>query len=220
MLKGLWSEFKTSPILALARWQDARFLWILMSVVCITLVVVAHSFFQEFAYMAPCEQCVYIRYAFLVMALGGIIATIKPNNVALKIIGYVLAFYGTIRGMMFSYKLNAIHHAAHGDDPFGVQGCSAVPSFDFGLPLHIWFPGLFNPTGDCGFDNSLVPFGVEVSGFQKAVVDFYADGWYLIPSQHFGNMAQCCLVAYIVCFVILVAMLCSWLYRKYNSKVA
>ena len=135
----------------LACWQDKRFLWALMVFVCVALVFVAHFVFQEYAFMRPCEQCVYIRYAFLVMALGGIIALIKPQNTILKLIAYALAFFGAVRGVMFSVKLNGIHHAAHSEDAiFGVQGCSTVPSFDFGLPLDKWFPSLFAPTGDCG----------------------------------------------------------------------
>ena len=100
----------------IAKWQDMRFLWGLMVFVCLALVAVAHFLFQEYGYMRPCEQCVYIRYAFIVMALGGIFALINPRNVALKIIAYILAFYGVIRGIMFSVKLNAIHHAAHSED--------------------------------------------------------------------------------------------------------
>lgn len=206
---SIWSSFKAQPMQSIYQWQQARFLWLLMVAVCLALVLVAHYVFQEYGYMKPCEQCVYIRYAFLVMALGGIIAAINPKNIVLRGIGYVLAFYGTIRGIMFSIKLDKIHEAAHGDDPFGVQGCSAVPSFDFGLPLHVWFPSLFNPTGDCGFDAPTVPEDVVLEGFRKSFVEFYENGWYLIPSQEFGNMAQCCLIAYVVCFVILAIMLVS-----------
>lgn len=203
----------------IAKWQDMRFLWGLMVFVCLALVAVAHFLFQEYGYMRPCEQCVYIRYAFIVMALGGIFALINPRNVALKIIAYILAFYGVIRGIMFSVKLNAIHHAAHSEDAiFGVQGCSTEAKFDFGLPLDKWFPSWFAPTGDCGFDYSTPPEGVVLEGFRKAFVEFYADGWYLIPSQQFGNMAQCCLLAYIVCAVILAVMLMSWIYTNIVSK--
>lgn len=87
----------------------------------------AHSFFQIYLYMAPCEQCVYIRYAMFVMVIGGLVAAINPKNIVLKLIGCVMAFYGSIMGLKFSFKLNDIHHAVHNPDPdslFGVQGCS------------------------------------------------------------------------------------------------
>ena len=206
---------------AVACWQDKRFLWALMVFVCLALVFVAHFIFQEYAFMRPCEQCVYIRYAFLVMALGGIIALLNPRNAVLKTIAYVLAFFGAIRGVMFSVKLNGIHHAAHSEYAmFGVQGCSTVPNFDFGLPLDKWFPSLFAPTGDCGFDYSTAPSDLVLEGFQKWLVELYADGWYLVPSAQFGNMAECCLLAFLMCLVALSAMLISWLVSKFCTKKA
>ncbi len=214
------TNFKSnSPLLRMINFiaclQDRHILWALMVLVCLGLVFVAHFVFQEFAYMPPCEQCVYIRYAFLVMAAGGIIALINPTKPAFKLIAYALAFYGAIRGIMFSVKLNTIHHAAHSEDAiFGVQGCSTEPIFDFGLPLDKWFPSLFLPTGDCGFDNSMPPSDVVLEGFRKFLVELYADGWYLIPSAQFGNMAQCCLLAFALCLVILLCMLGSWLVKR------
>lgn len=35
--------------------------------------------------MKPCEQCVYIRFDMLVMAIGGMIALINPANNIIKI---------------------------------------------------------------------------------------------------------------------------------------
>ncbi|PAF43834.1 protein-disulfide oxidoreductase DsbI [Helicobacter sp. 11S03491-1] len=216
MIKKLWKEFISSPVPTIAKWQNKRFLWLLMAIVTLGLVFVAHFLFQDYVYMLPCEQCVYIRYAFFVMFFAGVIAAINPKKIILKIIGYILGFYGSIIGIGYSLTLNNIHHAAHSPDPeamFGVQGCSAEPSFPFGLPLDKWFPGWFQPTGDCGFDNPMVPDGVVLEGIRKAMVDFYNDGWYLIPSHHFMNMAQACLLAYVICLVILIAMAASWIYQ-------
>lgn len=218
--KSVWQEFKSCPMGTIAKWQDARFLWLLMAGASIFLVIVAHSLFQNYVFMKPCEQCVYIRFAFLCMAIGGLIAAINPQNIALKMIGYIFGFWGIIQGIMYSTKLNAIHHAAHSDDPFGVQGCSAVPSFPLGLPLDTWAPDWFNPTGDCGFDSPIVPDGTILSGLQQFLVDFYADGWYLFPASHSVNMAQACLFAYIVCLMLLGAMFLSWVIRMFQSKKA
>lgn len=217
-LKSLWYELKANPISTVAKWQDARFLWLLMAGASIFLILVAHSLFQNYVYMKPCEQCVYIRFAFLCMAIGGLVAAINPQNIALKIIGYVFGFWGIIQGIIYSNKLNAIHHAAHSDNPFGVQGCSAEPSFPLGLPLDVWAPDWFKPTGDCGFDSPIVPEGVELSGLQQFLVDFYADGWYLFPASHSVNMAQACLFAYIVCFILLGVMGASWIAKLIKAK--
>ncbi len=146
----------------------------------------AHSFFQIYLYMAPCEQCVYIRYAMFVMVIGGVIAAINPKNIVLKLIGCIAAFYGSIMGIKFSIKLNGIHHAVHNADPdslFGVQGCSTDPTFPFNLPLAEWAPEWFKPTGDCGYDAPIVPDGVTLSSVQQWFVDLYqqSEGWYLLP---------------------------------------
>ena len=218
--KNIWQEFKSCPIGTVAKWQDQRLLWLIMAAASIFLILVAHTLFQHYVYMKPCEQCVYIRFAFLCMAIGGLVAAINPQKIALKIIGYLFGFWGIIQGMMYSVKLNAIHHAAHSDNPFGVQGCSAEPSFPLGLPLDKWAPDWFKPTGDCGFDAPIVPDGVELSALQQWLVDFYAEGWYLIPSQHFVNMAQACLFAYILCFILLGAMCASWILKILQAKKA
>ena len=127
------------------------------------------------------------------MALGGLVAIINPKNLLLAALGYLLAFWGAIQGIMYSAKLIKIHDAVHGDDPFG-------------LPLERWAPDWFLPTGDCGYDNPMVPDGVTLSGFQKYLVDLYEDGWYLIPSSKFMSMAECTLIGFGVCFVVLAAM--------------
>ncbi|QKF92962.1 protein-disulfide oxidoreductase DsbI [Campylobacter sp. CCUG 57310] len=193
----------------ISAWQDTRFPWLLMAFASIALVLLAHSLFQKYVYMPPCEQCVYIRFAFLCMAFGGLIAAINPKNLVLAFIGYVFAFWGAIQGIMYSVKLAKIHTAVHSDDPFGVQGCSTDPVYPFNLPLHKWAPDWFLPTGDCGYDNPIVPDGVELSGLQKYLVDLYQDGWYLIPSKHFMSMADCTLLGFGLCFIILLAMAVS-----------
>lgn len=193
----------------MAKFQDSRISWAILVFVSIALVVIAHSLFQNYAYMPPCEQCVYIRFAFLCMALGGVIAMINPKNLFFALIGYGFAFWGAVQGIMYSVKLAKIHDAVHGDDPFGVQGCSTEPHYPFGLPLEKWAPDWFMPTGDCGYDSPMVPGGAVLSDLQKNIVDLYADGWYLVPSSKFMSMADCTLLGFSVCFVVLALMLVS-----------
>ena len=191
----------------IAKFADSRLPWAILIAVSVGLVILAHSLFQNYVYMPPCEQCVYIRFAFLCMALGGLIAIINPKNLLLALAGYLLAFWGAIQGIMYSAKLIKIHDAVHGDDPFG-------------LPLERWAPDWFLPTGDCGYDSPLVPDGVTLDGFQKYLVDLYEDGWYLIPSSKFMSMADCTLIGFGVCFVVLAAMfICKILTLKKLKSV-
>lgn len=91
--------------------------------------------------MHPCEQCVFIRYGNLVIALGAIIAMINPKAVLLKLAGYVVSIYGLIYTTLSAVHLAKMHHAVHSDDMddlFGMQGCSSEPAFPFGLPLDKW----------------------------------------------------------------------------------
>ena len=163
----------------------------------------------------PCEQCVYIRYGNLVMALGCVIAMIDPKAVWAKLVGFVITIYGLVYTIICSVKLIGIHDAVHSDDPeamFGMQGCSTEPHFPFGLPLEKWAPDWFQPTGDCGYDAPVVPDGVELGALQRWFIELYQsyDGWYLIPQWKFMDMASCCLLACIVAAAFIAAMLFGW----------
>lgn len=65
------------------------------------------------------------------MALGSNVATVNPNSAIFKGAGYVLAYWGGIKGIGYCLNLNRIYHAIRNDAPFGVQGCSTDPTFAF-----------------------------------------------------------------------------------------
>lgn len=218
-----FSRLKADPAAALYDWQNTRTPWIIMTSTMIALVLIAHYVFQDWMHMAPCEQCVYIRFGNLVIALGGLIALIDPKKVWTKLCGYALAFGGLIYTALCCFRLMKIHAAVHSDDPaamFGVQGCSTDPSFPFGLPLAQWAPDWFKPTGDCGYDSPMPPEGVDLSALQQFFIDLYqqSDGWYLVPQWKFMDMAECCLLACAVCAFILAAMLIAWTIQSKNIR--
>lgn len=218
------------PINKIARWQDSRIPWVLMIIVTVGLTFIAHFLFQEYLYMEPCEQCVYIRFDMLTMALGGLIVLISPRNHVLKIFGYTLGFYGIWLGIEHCLTLNHIHEVVYMGNPFaGVDGCREIPIYPFNLPLHELAPSWFLPTGECGMDTPIVPEEAysTLNAFQKFFVgtppDFenglYSNGWYLIPKWEFLNMAICCLLAFLACFVALFAMFISYVLDKSRTKV-
>ncbi|MDR0247699.1 MAG: protein-disulfide oxidoreductase DsbI [Burkholderiales bacterium] len=219
--REIWKALRSSPVDTLFRWQNQRFLWILMAAAVGGLVFIAHAFFQNYLYMPPCEQCVYIRFAMLVVMAGGLIAAIHPKNIVLKLIGCVTTFYGAIIGIVYSLTLNKIHHAVRDpEDFFGVQGCSTVPHYPFGLPLAQWMPEWFKPTGDCGDDAPVVPGGVALDGVQQWFINMYtaSEGWYLIPPLKFMNMAQACLMAFGMVLASLVIMMTVWGIKVARTK--
>ena len=205
------------PWETLAQWQNTRTPWATIAIAMVLMVLIAHYVFQEWLHMLPCEQCVYIRYGNLVMALGCVIAMINPKWLITKVLGYGVTIYGLLYTVACSWKLIKIHHAVHSDDleaMFGMQGCSLEPKYPFGLPLEKWAPDWFQPTGDCGYDAPVVPNGVDLSGLQAWFIEWYQsyDGWYLIPQWKFLSMAECCLLACAVVALFLLAMLAGFVH--------
>ena len=121
--KGL----KTNPAGTLADWQDSRWPWGIIAFAMVAMVLLAHYVFQDWMHMLPCEQCVYIRYGNLVMALGCVIAMINPKAVWAKLVGYAVTIYGLIYTIICSVKLIGIHDAVHSDDPEAMFGSRAAP---------------------------------------------------------------------------------------------
>ncbi|EKD6911819.1 protein-disulfide oxidoreductase DsbI [Campylobacter coli] len=201
-----------------SKWQDMRNPWFIMSIIMISLVLIAHFLFQEYLYIRPCEQCVYIRLDMLIIALGGIIALINPKNTIIKILAYTLAFYGIWLGLEHSLNLNRIHEAISTENPFsGVNGCRDIPLYPFNLPLHERFPSWFKPVGQCGMDFPMVPKSAYLNAFQEFFVGkngIYNNGWYLIPSLKFMNMATCCFIAFLCSFILLFIMFVSYVFSQ------
>lgn len=208
--------------------QKLAYFWWACAFCCFALVGISHLFFQNYLFMRPCEQCVYIRYAFVTLGLGGVILGFgfqvqKKQNLAsgvffivkalAKILGFLVAFYGSIRGIIYSAFLLKVHRALNSsvfsdssefvesseeieEVIFGLQGCSMKPRFDFGLPLDEWLPSVFAPTGDCGQDFALPPSDMVLAPLREYFIEAYSQGWYLLPSVKFGTMAECCLLAF------------------------
>lgn len=168
--------------------SQTRWPWLVIAILSAGLVLIAHNVFQVWLYMKPCEQCVYIRFAFLCMTFGCLFTLAWPKALIMRIIAYVCGVYGCIYGIMCSVKLSSIHHAIHSEDLdalFGMQGCSLEPHYPFGLPLEKWAPDWFLPTGDCGYDNSDVPLGtVLLSAAGIHHPDVFRCGWLVSHPVH------------------------------------
>ena len=207
----------------IGNWEQQRWPWIVIAILSAGLVLIAHNVFQVWLYMKPCEQCVYIRFAFLCMTFGCLFPSACPRSLICRLISYVGGVYGCIYGIMCSVKLQSIHAAIHSDDldaMFGMQGCSLQPHYPFGLPLEKWAPDWFLPTGDCGYDNSDVPLGTVLSPLQESIINMYNDagGWYLIPPMKFMSMAQCCLLGFSVALLIYIVLFAGMMNKRLASK--
>lgn len=193
--------------------------WLAVSGFAVFLVIFAHAVFQKWLFMEPCEQCVYIRFAFVLVAIGALLVALKPSNFFFSLPGLAVSLYGALYGLSSSLQLAQIHAAMHSEESdafLGIEGCSTSARYPFDLPLDVWFPDWFAATGECGIDAPVVPSNTILSGLQAYFVDLYkaADGWYLIPSLQWGNMAECCAVFSVVFLLVFLALGFGLLWRK------
>lgn len=188
--------------------SSQRTFWLFIFALPILLVAFAHLFLELYLMMKPCEQCIYIRFAMLVIALGAIFAFIYPKSLILRSLSFILCFYGLIIGLNYSLTLDKIHTFLHSNSMFAqVQGCKDKPSFPLNLPLDEFLPSLFSISGTCGLDYPIISDeeALHLSKFQEFFVGtkeenfengFYSKGWYLVPQFKFINMAKACLIAF------------------------
>lgn len=195
---SLWRNFLSSPMMTLAQIQFSRGWWLLSAITALIMNLIAHYVFQGYLDMAPCEKCVYIRYAMFMIVIAGVIAALNPRLLLLRLTGYLLSLYGAIFGAIWSWQLvdnyRITEKMSQVTDPFAaglnLEPCSAFPTFHFGLPLDSWFPSWFAPTGSCG-----------------------SDDWSFLGL----NMGSWTLIVFIVYIaLILASMLAAWCYRKHT----
>ncbi len=185
---------------------NTRIVWACLFVLACLLLAISHGFFQNYLFMRPCEQCVYIRFAIFCIAFGTLLAFVFPHARAASLFAFIMCFYGIALGIQSSFTLQHIHAMVLEGNPFiAASGCKKIPIFPFDLPLHIWFPQWFLPTGECGLDAPMV--GREtldsLNAIQKFFIEQYKNGWWLVPQFQWINMATFCLFYFIFCVAIL-----------------
>ena len=103
----------------------------------------AALYFQIVERMLPCPLCVIQRYAFIVIAIGSLIA-VSGSNTARKI-GCSLGIYAGITGA--GVALHQLYVIAHPDIRCGIDPVQTAVN---NLPFADWFPTLFLAEGMCG----------------------------------------------------------------------
>lgn len=183
--------------------KSARYIWWAIAGVSATMLWAAHAIFQNWLYMPPCEQCVYIRFACAVIAVSAFVAGCMPIGSVRRMLAIGCTWLGLGYGLLKSWILIGIYQSVHSDslqDLFGATLCSLEPHFPFSLPLDRWWPTWFAPTGDCGFDQPVVPEGADLGVWQEWFIALYqnADGWYVWPDARWLNMPECALAVFAV----------------------
>lgn len=182
--------------------MSSKKLWIYIGIFMLFCVGVAHFIFQNYLYMRPCVQCIYIRYYMIIAGFGAIFIAIFYKQILLYIFGILVFSYGAICGLLESLKLNTIHQAIANADPFGVKGCLDRPKFELNIAWDEILPSLFKATGQCGLDMPMVPTDIRLDTIQGYFVSLYQDGWYLIPSLKLINMAQISIIIFSVALIL------------------
>ncbi|XKM14127.1 disulfide bond formation protein B [Orbaceae bacterium ac157xtp] len=131
-------------------WQNQRWLWLTGALIALSLDLIAIFYFQDYLQLNPCEKCVVIRLAVLVIFFAMGLCAINPKNRILKIVSYLLLSWAIIQGFLWSFELDAITREFNHS---GFSYCTITTvKFPFNLPLDQWFPSIFLPTGICGED--------------------------------------------------------------------
>lgn len=169
--------------------------WFFLGILAFLFVAFSHFVLQRYLMLQPCEQCVYIRYAFVVLGFGCLLGMFAW----FRYIGIGICIYALIKGILAALLLSKIQKAMQSETfIFGLKGCSLKPKFDFNLPLDVWIPSLFAPSGFCGIDTPMLNGIQTLSPLQEKLIALYANGWYLIPSLKFGTMAECALFIFVI----------------------
>lgn len=179
----------------------SKYFWLLIAFVSAFSVFVAHYVFQVWLFMPPCENCVYIRYAFCVVFVGAVLGAILPRP--LRLAAYALIIYGAGYGIIVSLRLINIKDSLNAANPFGASGCKLEPSFHFGLPWHQWCEALFSPKALCGFDAPQPPLGQSFAGLRGYLLEAYEQGWYLLPKYEFMSLTHVSLLLFIFILALL-----------------
>lgn len=102
----------------------------------------AALYFQFGMKLDPCVLCIYQRVAVLGLAVGGLIGAVYPRQGILRLTGYLVIGGSAALGLRFALRHVAVIRGESLD-------CSFLPDFPTWLPLHEWFPLLFQPTAMC-----------------------------------------------------------------------
>ncbi|MEE3745137.1 disulfide bond formation protein B [Campylobacter porcelli] len=182
--------------------MSSKRLWIYIGIFMLFCVSIAHFIFQNYLYMRPCVQCIYIRYYMIIAGFGAIFIAIFYKQILLYIFGILVFSYGGIWGIIESLKLNTIHQAIANANPFGVKGCLDKPIFELNIAWDEILPSIFKATGQCGLDMPVVPLDVKFDPIQAYLIELYQDGWYLIPPLKLINMAQISIIIFSIALIL------------------
>jgi disulfide bond formation protein DsbB len=121
----------------------SRFSWGVLLLSAIGLELAA-LFFQYGMDLAPCVMCIYIRVAVFGIILAGLVGMLQPKVWFLRLVGMAAWAVSAVWGLHLAYELNDMQV-----NPSPFATCSFYPEFPSFMPLDLWLPSMFSPTGMC-----------------------------------------------------------------------
>lgn len=123
--------------------SKSRKYWILLifsviSLECITL------FLQHILLLKPCILCIYQRCALYGIAISGIIGILAPSYIFIRLFSISIWIYSAWKGLFLAKE--QINMQLY---PSPFSKCDLFIKFPEWLPLHQWWPTMFNAYGDC-----------------------------------------------------------------------
>ncbi|CCQ12377.1 Periplasmic thiol:disulfide oxidoreductase DsbB,required for DsbA reoxidation [Pseudoalteromonas luteoviolacea B = ATCC 29581] len=119
--------------------------WLLLASSAFLLECIA-LYFQYAMGLEPCIMCIYQRTAVLGVLVAGIVGYLKPNNLVIRSVAFIIWGIASIWGFLIAKEHIYMQTT---DDPFAFT-CDMFPNFPEFMPLHEWVPVFFAATGDCG----------------------------------------------------------------------
>ena len=168
--------------------------------------------------MRPCANCIYIRFALCIFILAALMLYLKLKFI--KMLSFTLFTLSLYIGFKYSYVLNENYKAVKEANPFGISFCpSSVSAFNIALDkIHF-----FHASGSCGKDKPLVDEDIKLSKIQEFFIGkkednfssgLYSNGWFLLPSFEFINMAQAAFLVFLALFILCLKEFISFLKNK------
>ncbi|MDP2562202.1 disulfide bond formation protein DsbB [Psychrobium sp. 1_MG-2023] len=120
-----------------------RLPWLVLAAIAIVFEVIA-LYFQYGMGLGPCVMCIYQRTAILGIAIAGLIGSIAPQYFIIRLAGFSIWGYSTIKGLLI-----ALEHVDIQINPSPFFSCAFRPDFPSWLPLDEMLPFFFRVDGDC-----------------------------------------------------------------------
>ena len=131
---------------AVARWPKQRWPWVILALSALTLLLAA-LFFQYGMGLEPCIKCVYQRFAIVGIMVSAMIGLWGNGSAMFRWLAYSGWALSAGWGLKIAHDQVLVEEVVQSG---GFSTCAIFAEFPSWLPLDVWLPAIFKPTGICG----------------------------------------------------------------------